>query len=237
MTNHPLNSDCRDPIVLVGPGLGIEDFETGSFLQALLMFPRVPQVADRDRAFRALCAAFAAEQERSVPEYADWLRCHRPHYFKVPLKQQRGVLRKLKTNLEYRAIAGLMARPFVGRALLGDAYELPPGLKRVLPSSVGAWVASHHAVKAGDNIMHRAWRPSLPVLPLVIGLDAVFFEPGSEGQSIWGQKIAPKRTALDCQDMLTWQKAVELSHEAHRIVRRLPKVSPKEDIIRLAWCE
>ena len=237
MTNHPLNSDFRDQIVLVGPGLGIEDFETGAYLQALLMFPRVPQVADRDRAFHALCAAFAAEQERSAPEYADWLRCHRPHYFNVPLKERRRVLRKLKTILEYRAIAGLMARAFVGRALLGDAYKLPSGLKKVLPSPVGAWVAAHHEVKSGDNIIQRAWRPSQPVLPLVIGLDAVFFEPGSESQSIWDKQIAPKREALDCQDMLTWQKAVELSHEAHRIVRRSPKISPREDIIRLAWCE
>ena len=237
MTSHSLNSDLRDPIVLVGPGLEIEDFETGSFLQALLMFPTVPQVAARARAFRALCAAFAAEQERSVPEYADWLRCYRPQYFNVPLKEQRGVLHKLKTILEYRAIAGLMARAFVGRALLGDAYELPPGLKRVLPSPVGAWVAAHHKVKSGDNIIQRAWRPSLPVLPLVIGLDSAFFEPGPEGQSIWETQIVPKRAALDCQDLLTWQKAVELSHEAHRIVRRSPKISAREEIIRLAWCE
>ena len=141
----------------------MEDFETGSYLQALLMFPKLMHFEVRSWAFRALCAAFAAEQERSVPEYADWLRCHRPDYFNVPRKEQRNVIRKLKTVLEYRAIAGLMARAFVGRAMLGDAYELPPGLKRVLPSSVAAWVVTHHEIKSGDNIMQRAWRPSLPV--------------------------------------------------------------------------
>ena len=237
MTNQSFSSDLRDPYVLVGPGLPAEEFETGTFLQALLMFPKVNQSADRARTFQALCAAFATEQERSVPDYADWLRHHRRDYFNVPPKEQRSALRKLKTVLEYRAIAGVMARAFVGHAFLGDAYELPPGLNRVLPATVGAWVATHHEVKAGDNIIQRAWRPSLPVLPLVIGLDSVFYEPGPGYATIFEETIAPKSAALDCQDLQTWRKAVVLSQDAHKIVRKSAKISPKEDIIRLVWCE
>ena len=58
-------------IIHVGPGV-MDDFETGATLETILMFPKREQVAERQPTFLALCAAFAAEQVRSVPDYAEY---------------------------------------------------------------------------------------------------------------------------------------------------------------------
>lgn len=226
------------PVVHVGPGL-MEDFETGCRLQALLMFPSTSELVQRQKAALALGAAFAAEQVRSAPGWAEQLRRDRPEFFTVPLTVQRNVLRKLKTVLRYRSIAGLMARAFSGYARFGDDYELPPGLSKINPSNLAAWVAAHHKLKANDNILHRSWRPSLPVLPLVMGLDCVFYEdPPADQPSIWEEQIEPKTDALDCQDIDTWRKAVSLSRLALPIVQRAPKIRINDnEIVRIVWHE
>ena len=236
MANQPTSSMAMNRVLHVGPGLGLEDFETGILIQSLLMFPSRAEGEERCQAVLSLGAAFAREQIRSVPAYAEWLRANRPEYFITPLEAQRRTLRKLKTVLGYRMIAGLMARAFVGRAKLGDTYQLPEGLKRVLPSSIAAWVSAHHAIKSRENLMTRAWRPSLMVLPLVIGLDNVFYEPDSSDTSIFDRQITPIVQALDFQDMASWRKAVLLSHEAEQIVRQADKIKVAEnDIVRVVW--
>ena len=74
------------------------------------------------------------------------------------------------------------------------------------------------------------------VLPLVIGLDNVFYEPDSSDTSIFDRQITPIAQALDFQDMASWRKAVLLSHEAEQIVRQADKIKVAEnDIVRVVW--
>jgi hypothetical protein len=236
MINVTVRFELHFPVVHVGPGI-MENFETGCRLQALLMFPGTSQIAQRQRASLALGAAFAAEQVRSAPYWADQLRRGRPEFFTVPPVVQRNALRKLTTELRHRTIAGLMARAFTGYARSGDDYELPPGLSKIDPSNVAAWVAAHHNLKTKDNILHRAWRPSLPVLPLVIGLDTVFYrDPADDQLSIWEKQIEPHAGALDCQDIETWRQAVLLSKLALPIVQQAPKIRIRDsEIVRIIW--
>ena len=236
MMNVTVRFELPFPVVHVGPGI-MENFETGCRLQALLMFPSTSQLAQRQKAALALGAAFAAEQVRSAPGWAEQLRRDRPEFFTVPPTVQRNVLRKLTTVLGHRTIAGLMARAFTGYARFGDDYELHPGLTKINPSNIAAWVSAHHNLKAKDNILHRAWRPSLPVLPLVMGLDGVFYQdPAADQLSIWEKQIAPKVEALDCQDIDTWRQAVSLSKLALRIVQQAPKIRiGNSEIVRIIW--
>ena len=217
----------------------MENFETGCRLQALLMFPGPTELVQRQKASLALGAAFAAEQMRSASDWAEQLRLDRPEFFTVSPAVRRNTLRKLTTVLRHRNIAGLMARAFTGYARFGNDFKLPPGLSKIDPSNLAAWVAAHHNLKTKDNILHRAWRPSLPVLPLVIGLDGVFYQdPEVDQLSIWEKQIEPTAKALDCQDIDTWRQAVSLSKLALPIVQQAPKIRISDsEIVRIIWHE
>lgn len=236
--NVSVKFELPHPVVHVGPKL-MEDFETGCRLQSLLLFPGKTELALRRKASLALAAAFVTAQVRCAPDWAEQKRCDRPEFFTVPVCVQRNVLRKLTTALRHRTTAGLMARAFAGYAEFGDDYKLPPGLSKIDPSNLAAWVAAHHKLKADDNILPRAWRPSLPVLPLIMGLDNVFYQnPPADQPSIWVEQIAPKTDALDCQDIDTWRRAVSLSRLALPIVQRASKIRINDnDIVRIVWHE
>lgn len=223
----------------VGPAI-LEDFETGAFLQAIMMYPQRNDEEKFRAAYLALCAAFAAEQTRSVPEFAAILRETRPEYFSIAPHLYRATLRKAVTLFRYRALAAVIARPFVGKAELGEKYSLPSGIKKLTPASVAKYVAAHHKGTPNENLLHRAWRPSLPILPLAIGFDNALerHKPAQFLRQDADDLIEPERYAFDLQDMDLCREAVRLSLLAADIVKNDQRIRIADnDLISINWFE
>jgi hypothetical protein len=235
-------SSTRSRALTIGPAMMMEDFEIGAILQAIMMYPRREEDAKFREAFIALCAAFAAEQVRSVPEYAAMLREVRPEYFSIEPAIYRATLRKAVILSRRRALAALMARAFVGQALFGEAYVLPPGLEKLSPTSVAADVAAYHRITPRENLVQRAWRPSLPILPLAIGFDNALMkrEPARvrKQDDDDDDLIEPEVFGFDLQDIDLCREAVLLGQQAANIVGNDQRIAiAASDIIAIHWCE
>lgn len=241
---HTITATFRRP---TGPGLTVyfdltamHEFEVGAFFIALLMHPTEREIGKRRDAFIALCAAFAAEQVRSVPTEAAYLREGRPEYFSVASKDCRRVLKQSKTLLRYRMLAAVMARPFIGQAKFGDRYKLPKELGVLRPENCAAYISAKHNIMAGENLMQRAWRPSLPILSLAIGLEHAIAKRGSPAADIVDLEtlIEPHDLALDLQDIDLFRAAVKYSSEAADVIRRDARIRISDsDIVDIRWVE
>ena len=62
------------PARLLIDAQALEDFEIGAELVALLVCPAPDDHEQRQAVFLGICAYFAAEQTKSVPAYADYMR-------------------------------------------------------------------------------------------------------------------------------------------------------------------
>ena len=235
-----LDSSLPQRVLNVGPAI-LHDFETGAFLQAIMMYPQRNDEEKFRAAYLALCAAFAAEQTRSVPEFAKSLRETRPEYFKIAPHLYRATLRKASTQFRYRALAAVMARAFVGEALLGQKkYSLQSGLKKLTPASVAKYVAAHHKDTPNENLLHRTWRPSLTILPLAIGFDNALEarEPTQLRHQDIDELIEPTTFAFDLQDIDLCREAVRLSQLAADIVKNDRRIRIADsDLLMINWCE
>jgi hypothetical protein len=239
MKEPKLHSALPPRMLNVGPAI-LQDFETVAVLQAIMMYPQREDAEKFFHAFMCFCADFSAEQERSVPEFAASLREFRPEYFTIEPRQYRATRRKSVTLFRYRALAALMARAFVGEALFGEAYVLPPGLKKLTPASVAAYVAACHKGTPNENLLHRAWRPSLPILPLAIGLNNALMVrmPARARKQMADELIEPEAFEFDLQDIDLCREAVRLSKLATDIVKNDRRIRIADnDLIAINWCE
>lgn len=226
-------------VLNVGPAM-LQDFETGAVLQAIMMYPNRKEVEKFDQAFLCFCAAFAAEQARSVPEFAVSLKETRPAYFAIEPKQYRATFKKSVTLFRYREFAALMARAFVGEALSNGTYTLPPEIKKLTPASAADYVAAYHKGTPKENLLHRAWRPSLPILPLAIGFDnALMSREATRAPEQFADKlIEPETFEFDLQNIDLCREAVRLSQQAAEIVKNDHRIRISDnDLISINWCE
>jgi hypothetical protein len=216
------------------------DFEAGAWFMALMMHPAASEIDVRRDAFILLCASFVAAAEKSDPEVAALFRVSRPEYFGLAPKAYRRVLREAKSAMSYRMVAAIVARPFVERAKEGKAYKLPPELSELVLSNVVECVSAIHNVISGENIMQRAWRPSAPVLHLVIGLESAMqqLSLATSSNQEPDELIEPLALPFDLQEIELVRLAVHLSHEAAGIIRNDPamKIDPTK-LVEIRWTE
>lgn len=218
------------------------EFEVGAQFMALLTYPKATESKQRHNVFLGLCAAYAAEQVRSTPTEATYLRVNRPKYFGVAPKHSRQALRLVRTSLKHRLLAALMARPFIGQALEGDNYALPPGLGELTPSTMAERISTIHNISPTENLMHRIWRPSLPVLHLAVGLEnakkrertPAADDPHPDTDAL----VEPESEAFDTQDIARIREAIKLSVFAAEIIGQDSRIhiAPHE-LVGIRWSE
>ena len=238
-SDSSINCEFAYHVLNVGPGM-LLDFETGAVLLTLMIHPKASQLEQRRICFIELCAAFAAETERSSPDYARWLRSSRPEYFEVAPARFRKALRVGKTALQRRFLAALMARPFLGQAKVGASFMLPEGMRKLTPSSASEDVAAKHKISGKDNLLSRAWRPSLPILHFAVGLEHAMRQLGRIPQVEPDQDrfIEPMPFAWDFQDIELFRLAVGLSDKVLEIVQADKRIHvPNQELMRIRWHE
>ena len=225
------------PVTHVGPGL-LHDFETVAVLQSLLMHPEISQMESRRQAFLALCAVFAEALQRTSPSEAGRLRESNPEYFEVAPKVFRKALRDLKSAAHVRLRAALIARPFVNKAALGERFELPDGVNDLTVTSAADYAAAQHEITDKDNLIRRIWQPSLPVLPLAIGLEQAWFKLGRASPDDPGidKGVEPVVCEMNMVDIELWCLAVQISQIALAIVQAEPLIKfPDHKFVRISW--
>ena len=233
----PTDLEQLFPITHVGPGL-LRDFETVAILQSLLMYPQVSQMESRRQAFLALCAAFAEALQRTSPSEAHGLRESNPEYFEVAPKVFRKALRDLKSAAHVRLRAALIARPFVNKAALGERFERPEGVYDLTVTSAADYAAAQHEITDKDNLIRRIWQPSLPVLPLAIGLEQACFQLGRVSPDDPGieKGVEPVVCEMNMEDIELWCLAVQLSQMALAIVQAEPLIEFSDHkFVRISW--
>ena len=218
----------------------LQDFEAGALFVALMMHPAASEIGQRRDTFINLCACFAAGLVTSVATEAAYLRATRPEYFAVTPRAYRLAFKQAKTLLRYRMIAALMARPFVGRAKLGNACKVPSAVGKFVPSNVAGYISSIHDIRSGENLMERAWRPSLPVLHLAIGLEQASLQRGLTGFGFQDpdELIKPRSLPFDFQDIELVRSAIHLGFQAADIIRKDPimKIDASK-LVEIRWVD
>ena len=236
----PIGANPAQPARLIIDVEAMENFEVGAGLVALLVCPAPDEHEQRRQVFLGICASFAAEQSRSVPEYAAYLCTARPQYFAVEPKAYRAVHRQVKKALEGRLRAALMARPFIGQAKFGANYVLPKKVRPLTLNKVVEFIAAEHKLGSGDNLMSRAWRPSRPVLHLAIGLEHAFNQrdPILIPTADPDHQITPVDLTIDYQDIELFRSAVRHSAEAAEIICRDPRMKiGGHELAQIRWVE
>lgn len=236
----PIGAPPAQPAQLLIDLQAMEAFEVGAGLVTLLVCPAPHEHEQRREVFLGICASFAAEQTRSVPAEADYMRTVRPQYFAVEPKVYRAVHRQVKTALKSRMRAALIARPFIGQAKLGANYSLPKEVGTLTLTNVAEFIAAEHKLGSGDNLMSRAWRPSRPVLHLAVGLEHAFNHraPIEIPTADPDRQIVPVDVVIDYQDIDLFRLAVTFGAEAAEIIRDDPRMKIAEhELAQIEWVE
>ena len=162
----------------------LEAFEIGAWLMAILAFPGPDEAAGRREAAEAWGAdavrvSCAADPSR-IQEFHD----HFPVYAAIDIREQKRRLRTFSGRLRRRMVAARMSLGFLEEAITGERAKLPAGMANMSLDALCRLVQRQTSESDPQNLEHRVWRSSRPVIHLAAAVQIVLrhmsLEPGAE---------------------------------------------------------
>lgn len=150
-----------------------EPFEIGARLFAAIAFPAVNEAIERRRASDAWCAALINATKKAAPSISADLDERFPRYASLDERSIKKALRKTRSRLRDRQVAGHMARGFFQEFLDQRPAVLPEPMARLSLNELSKFVGREAGQHLPENTRKRAWRPSRSVIHLASAIDLV----------------------------------------------------------------
>ena len=150
-----------------------EDFEIGARMLAALAFPGATEAVDRRRAADAWCAGIINCTKTADPSCAAELDNRYPRYAKLDKRSINKALRRTKSRLRNRQVAGRMTRGYFQEWFDQRPAVLTASMARLSINELAKLVQPESGESDPENTEKRTWRPSRPVFHLVSALDFV----------------------------------------------------------------
>lgn len=149
------------------------DFEIGARLLAALSFPGATESADRRRAADAWCAGIINCTKAVDPSCTADLDAKYPRYAKLDQRSINKALRRTKSRLRNRQVAGRMTRGYFQEWIDRRPALLPASMARLSINELAKLVRRESGQHDPENTEKRVWRPSRPVFHLASAFDLV----------------------------------------------------------------
>lgn len=199
------------------------DFEIGARLLAALAFPGINEAIDRRRAADAWCARIIIFNKTADPSRAAELDKRYPRYATWDQRRINKALRKTKSRLRDRQVAGRMARGYFQECIDQRPAVLPPSMARLSINELAKLVGRESGEHLSENTKKRTWRPSKPVIHLASAFDVV------------GRFCVPENdNGYDLNDGDLHREVIALAELSERVVDGDPRFRVKpEDLLRI----
>ena len=164
------------PMAVLSPRTVILDssrlapFEIGALLLSVLAFPGPTEEDECNRAAEALCADLLRETIRAYPDQAAKWQDAYPDYFAIGRVECRRCLRTYKRRLRDRMVAARMSLGYFQEGIAQQPATLPPSINSLSLNELSKLVLSQSGESNSENVEHRAWRGSRPVIHLAAAI-------------------------------------------------------------------
>jgi hypothetical protein len=176
----------------------MESFEIGAWLLAILAFPASDDVEKRREAAEAWISSTIRTAEACVIE--QWHEAF-PFSGVISVKEERRRLRTVPRRLRDRMLAARMSFGFLAEHMTDQKVALPESMQRLSLNELSKLVQDQSRESEPENIEHRVWRKSRPVIHLAsamqVGLRAVAGDCAVDGLKYDLTNAALHRTAID----------------------------------------
>ena len=148
----------------------LEPFEIGALLLAILAFPGPKEEDLCKKAAEALCGmqvrvTIAAENDIA----GNWNTAY-PNYAAIDESESRRRLKTFNRRLRDRMIASRMSLGFFQEGFVKRPAKLPALMQRHSLNDLSELVLSQSGQTYPENVEHRIWRKSLPVIHLAAAM-------------------------------------------------------------------
>ena len=200
-----------------------DDFEIGARLLAAFAFPGATESVDRRRAADAWCAGIINCTKTVDPSCASDLDAKYPRYAKLDQRSIKKALRRTKSRLRNRQIAGRMTRGYFQEWIDQRPAVLPVSMARLSINELAKLVHRESGENDPENTEKRVWRPSRPVFHLASALDFVSrFRAGDNDNG------------YDLNDGALHREIIGLAEASERVVDGDPRFQVKpDDLLRI----
>lgn len=150
-----------------------EPFEIGARLFAILAFPGTNEAVERRRAANAWCAGVINCTKQQEPGLSAELDARYPRYVAIDQRSINQALRKTKSRIRNRQVAGRMVRGHFQEWIDQRPAVLPASIARLSINELAKLVGLEGGQDDPENTEKRVWRTSRPVFHLASALDFV----------------------------------------------------------------
>jgi hypothetical protein len=162
----------------------LEPFEIGARLLALVAYPAAEELDGRKEAAEALCAETIRATCAEYPENAPQWREAYPTYSAIDDRETRRRLRTFPRRLNHRMLAARMSLGFLEQGLTGESPRLPDGMQRLSLNELSKLVMVQTHQSHAENIEHRIWRATRPVIHIASAMQVIARASGSISNDI-----------------------------------------------------
>ena len=199
------------------------DFEIGARLLAALSFPGATESADRRRAADAWCAGIINCTKAVDPSCAADLEAQYPRYAKLDQRSINKALRRTKSRLRNRQVAGRMTRGYFQEWIDRRPALLPASMARLSINELAKLVRRESGQHDPENTEKRTWRPSKPVLHIASAFDYVS-----------RSRLGENDNGYDLNDGDLHREILRLAEASERVVDGDPRFQVKpEEMLRI----
>lgn len=200
-----------------------DDFEIGARVLAALAFPGATEAVDRRRAADAWCAGIINCTKVAEPSCSAELDKKYPRYARLDQRSINKALRKTKSRLRNRQVAGRMTRGYFQEWVDQGPAVLPASMARLSINELAKLVRRESGENDPENTEKRAWRPSRPVFHLASAMDFVSrFRAGDNDNG------------YDLNDGDLHREILRLAEASERVVDGDPRFQVKpEEMLRI----
>lgn len=210
-----------------------EPFECSNMLLAVMAFPATSQVAERQKAFEALCARGLYEAHRLDADQRPFLNLRLNSYLELQTdKEANRLSKKVKRILNQRSQIAFVAEPWIDR--LSDktgSIRTQPLTDAVLKERLYGFLPEG---ASAEMWVRRVWRPARPVFPLFAAYHKYASHLGAEYLDPFNNRSQTTRAPDGPTGPTVAKLAMRFQERlcAHRVYR-----FRREELIWLDWTD
>lgn len=151
----------------------LHPLEIGAWIWAIMAFPELNTDKDLSNVVEGIVAFAFHESIKIAPGDAVALGEDYGRFVTISNREAKRRTRTLLRRMRDRMAAARMSRGFFREGLTNESTPLPPSMKRLSLNQLSCLVQAEVHQSNAENVEHRVWRPSRPVIHIAMALQLV----------------------------------------------------------------